>query len=53
MGSNGFQVTMAAIIKATRPHRRQGGTLHLLRLRENMSQVMVEHLAEVVQVPAD
>ena len=53
IGGDGFQVAVTAVILTVRTHRQEWHGLDLLALNEDMGEVVVEHFAKVLQIPAD
>ena len=53
IGGHGVKVAVAAVVPAARPHRLKRRSLHWRPEGEDVGQVMVEHLTEVLEVPAD
>jgi len=44
---------MAPVISAALPHGQKRRTLHGLPVAEDMGQVMIQHLPQMMKVPAD
>jgi hypothetical protein len=53
IGGDGFQVAMPAIILTVRTHRQEWHALDRLALSEDMGEVVIEHFAKVLEIPAD
>src|SRR6516165_3777388 len=53
IGSDGFQVAVLTVILTVRTHRQEWPLLDLIALNENMGEVVVEHLAKMLEIPAD